>query len=48
VWCQEARAAQIGVAVLEQGGNAVDARSPPVRHGVTYPRAGNLGAADTC
>src|SRR5260370_20647550 len=44
VVAQEGRAARIGVEVLEQGGNAVDAA---VATGfalvVTYPRAGNIG-----
>src|SRR5439155_5255169 len=39
-----ARAARIGVAVLEQGGNAVDAAvATGFALAVTYPRAGNIG-----
>src|SRR6266516_1859713 len=41
---QEARAARIGVDVLEQGGNAVDAAvATGFAMAVTYPRAGNIG-----
>jgi gamma-glutamyltranspeptidase/glutathione hydrolase len=44
VAAQEARAARIGVDVLEQGGNAVDAAvATGFALAVTYPRAGNLG-----
>src|SRR5438105_3803088 len=44
VVAQEARAARIGVAVLEQGGNAVDAAvATGFALAVTYPRAGNIG-----
>jgi gamma-glutamyltranspeptidase/glutathione hydrolase len=44
VVAQEARAAEIGVAVLKQGGNAVDAAvATGFAMAVTYPRAGNLG-----
>jgi gamma-glutamyltranspeptidase/glutathione hydrolase len=41
---QEARATRIGVAVLEQGGNAVDAAvAVGFALAVTYPQAGNIG-----
>jgi gamma-glutamyltranspeptidase/glutathione hydrolase len=41
---QEARAARIGLAVLERGGNAVDAAvATGFAMAVTYPRAGNIG-----
>src|SRR6266511_3403512 len=44
VVAQEARAARIGVDVLEQGGNAVDAAvATGFALAVTYPRAGNIG-----
>jgi gamma-glutamyltranspeptidase / glutathione hydrolase len=44
VVAQEAIAAKIGAAVLEQGGNAVDAAvAVGFALAVTYPRAGNLG-----
>jgi gamma-glutamyltranspeptidase/glutathione hydrolase len=44
VVAQEARAARIGVDVLEKGGNAVDAAvAVGFAMAVTYPRAGNLG-----
>ena len=44
VAAQEARAARIGVDVLEQGGNAVDAAvATGFALAVTYPRAGNIG-----
>jgi gamma-glutamyltranspeptidase/glutathione hydrolase len=44
VVAQEAIAARIGAAVLEQGGNAVDAAvAVGFALAVTYPRAGNLG-----
>src|SRR5262249_28829817 len=41
---QEARAARIGVEILEKGGNAVDAAvAVGFAMAVTYPRAGNIG-----
>ncbi len=44
VVAQEARAAQIGVEMLEHGGNAVDAAvAVGFALAVTYPRAGNIG-----
>jgi gamma-glutamyltranspeptidase/glutathione hydrolase len=44
VVAQETRAARIGVAVLERGGNAVDAAvATGFAMAVTYPRAGNIG-----
>jgi gamma-glutamyltranspeptidase / glutathione hydrolase len=44
VVAQEAIAAKIGAAVLQQGGNAVDAAvAVGFALAVTYPRAGNLG-----
>src|SRR6195952_3733384 len=44
VVAQEARAARIGVEVLEKGGNAVDAAvATGFAMAVTYPRAGNIG-----
>jgi gamma-glutamyltranspeptidase/glutathione hydrolase len=44
VVAQETRAARIGLAVLERGGNAVDAAvATGFAMAVTYPRAGNIG-----
>jgi gamma-glutamyltranspeptidase/glutathione hydrolase len=44
VVAQEALAARVGVAVLERGGNAVDAAvATGFAMAVTYPRAGNIG-----
>jgi gamma-glutamyltranspeptidase/glutathione hydrolase len=44
VVAQEARAARVGVDVLEKGGNAVDAAvAVGFAMAVTYPRAGNIG-----
>src|SRR5215475_2464040 len=44
VAAQEGRAARIGVEILEQGGNAVDAAvATGFALAVTYPRAGNIG-----
>ena len=44
VVAQEGRAARIGVEVLEQGGNAIDAAvATGFALAVTYPRAGNIG-----
>jgi gamma-glutamyltranspeptidase / glutathione hydrolase len=44
VVAQEARAARIGMEILEKGGNAVDAAvAVGFAMAVTYPRAGNIG-----
>jgi gamma-glutamyltranspeptidase/glutathione hydrolase len=44
VVAQEARAARIGVEILDRGGNAVDAAvAVGFTMAVTYPRAGNIG-----
>src|SRR5258705_548386 len=44
VVAQEARAARIGVEILDRGGNAVDAAvAVGFVMAVTYPRAGNIG-----
>src|ERR1700761_5847850 len=44
VVAQEARAARIGVDILQKGGNAVDAAvATGFAMAVTYPRAGNIG-----
>src|SRR6476646_11661474 len=43
VVAQEARAAHIGVEVMEKGGNAIDAAvATGFAMAVTYPRAGNI------
>jgi gamma-glutamyltranspeptidase/glutathione hydrolase len=44
VVAQEARAARVGVEVLQKGGNAIDAAvATAFAMAVTYPRAGNIG-----
>src|SRR5471030_1960061 len=44
VVAQESRAARIGIEILDQGGNAVDAAvAVGFALSVTYPRAGNIG-----
>src|SRR5476651_2205985 len=44
VVAQESRAARIGIEILDQGGNAVDAAvAVGFALAVTYPRAGNIG-----
>src|SRR5476651_1156210 len=44
VVAQEQRAARIGIEILDQGGNAVDAAvAVGFALAVTYPRAGNIG-----
>jgi gamma-glutamyltranspeptidase/glutathione hydrolase len=44
VVAQEGRAARVGVAILQQGGNAIDAAvATGFALAVTYPRAGNIG-----